>query len=139
MVYFYYQKKLPIPNEFLIKKWIEDCIAKENKVCKCLNYTFCSNNYILGINKKYLNHDFYTDIVTLDYSKDSFIFGDCFVSVDQVKENAILFKDSFSNELKRVIIHGALHLMGYKDKSKKDKNIMSKKEDYYIEEYKRIK
>lgn len=91
-----------------------------------------SDDELLQINNEYLQHNYYTDIITFDYTFDTTISGDLYISVDRVKENARLYHNTFNNELKRVIIHGILHLCGYKDKSKKDKLIMRNKEDFYL-------
>jgi rRNA maturation RNase YbeY len=93
---------------------------------------FCSDEYLLDVNKKYLNHDYYTDIITFDYVEDKIISGDIFISSDRVRENANQFNVSFEMELFRIIIHGILHLLGYKDKTKKDKSLMTEKENFYL-------
>lgn len=94
-----------------------------------INIIFCSDSYILDINNRYLKHNYYTDVITFDYSDGRFLSGDIIISVDTVKENALLYKSTFENELHRVIIHGILHLMGYKDKSKMEKATMREAED----------
>ena len=100
---------------------------------------FCSDNYLLEINKQYLNHDTYTDIITFDYStKKEPISGDIYIGIERVKENATTFSKSFENELHRVIIHGVLHLLGYKDKTKPAKQEMTKQEDICLKELEKM-
>ena len=94
-----------------------------------INYIFLDDNKILEINKKFLNHNYYTDIISFDNSDDKFISGDIYISIDRVKENALEQKTSFNEELPRVIIHGVLHLLGFKDKSPKEKKEMREKEN----------
>ena len=113
-------------------KWIKDVIGAEEKLPGDISLIFCSDEYLLDINRKFLNHDYYTDIITFDYVEDKKINGDIFISTDRVEENARLFSTTFENELNRVLIHGILHLLGYKDKIKTDKELMTSKEDYYI-------
>ncbi len=115
-----------------ISCWIKETIISEGKVPGDISFIFCSDNYLLEVNKQYLNHDYFTDIITFDYVDNSIISGDIFISCDRVKENAREFNTEFLNELSRIIIHGVLHLCGYKDKSKKDKLLMTQKEDFYL-------
>ena len=96
---------------------------------------FCSDDYLLDKNRDYLNHDYYTDIITFDYSENDVVSGDLFISIDRVKDNAITYGISFDNELKRVVYHGILHLCGYKDKTEKDKKEMREKENYYLSQF----
>lgn len=115
-----------------MSRWIKDTITCEDKVVGELSFIFCSDEYLLEVNKQYLNHDYFTDIITFDYVENNVISGDIFISCDRVRENAAEFKTGFDNELCRIIIHGVLHLIGYKDKSKKDKRLMTEKEDFYL-------
>ena len=115
-----------------IKNWIKSAAVNENKKVGEIQYIFCSDVYLLKINKKFLDHDYYTDIVTFDYDEKNIISGDIYISIDRVKENAKIFEVDFNNELLRVIIHGILHLIGYNDKSDIEKNIMRNKENYYL-------
>lgn len=116
-----------------LRAWINQSIESEKHQLVELNFIFCSDDYLLKINQQYLNHDTYTDIITFDNGDTSGeIYGDIFISIDRVKENAKSFKTTLSDELHRVIIHGTLHLLGYKDKSKADKDLMTKKEDFYL-------
>ncbi|MDF2437847.1 MAG: rRNA maturation factor [Bacteroidota bacterium] len=124
--------KFSLKNKTILKKWINSVVEKKKRKPGDLNYIFCSDEHLLSINKQYLNHDTYTDIITFDYSKEDVkmpIAGDIFISVDRVQENAKKFGKSFENELHRVIIHGTLHLLGYKDKGKAAKEEMTKEED----------
>ncbi len=116
-----------------LRLWINKTIEAENYQLEELNFIFCSDEYLLKINQQYLNHDTFTDIITFDNREiDYTISGDIFISIDRVKENSKTFKTTFINELHRVIIHGTLHLLGYTDKSKKDKDLMTQKEDTYL-------
>lgn len=116
-----------------VKRWVKETISAEGFRLDELNYIFCSDNYLLQINQQYLNHDTLTDIVTFDNSeKEDTIAGDIFISIERIRENAANFKVSQTDELHRVIIHGALHLLGYQDKKKEDKALMTQKEDFYL-------
>lgn len=119
-------------NEKKRIKWIKDSIKNETKKVGEISYIFCSDEYLHKMNLEYLNHNTYTDIITFDYTEENIVSGDIFISIDRVKENAIKFKTHFENELSRVIIHGALHLMGYKDKTPQQKEQMRSKEDFYL-------
>ena len=111
-----------------INNWIKSVVSDLQFSLKMSNYkvgdiniVFCNDTYLLEINQKYLNHNYFTDIITFDYSENGIISGDLFISVDTVRENSLKFKVSFDEEIKRVIIHGVLHLLGYKDKTKSEK------------------
>lgn len=124
--------KFTLKNKTLLKRWIVSTIEKKKRKTGEIAFVFCSDEHLLEINKQYLNHDTYTDIVTFDYSKEDKklpVSGDIFISVDRVKENSIKFSKSFEDELHRVIIHGILHLLGYTDKTKLTKAEMTKQED----------
>jgi len=117
------------------KAWLNEVAKQEGKKILELSYVFCSDKYLLQINQEYLNHDTLTDIVTFDNSEDpKKIEGDIFISIDRVKENGEQLGTS-ETELERVMVHGLLHLLGYKDKKKEDKATMTKKEDFYIKQY----
>ncbi|PKP51280.1 MAG: rRNA maturation RNase YbeY [Bacteroidetes bacterium HGW-Bacteroidetes-12] len=115
-----------------VKAWIILSAANEAKQIGELNFIFCSDNYLHKINLEYLKHDTFTDIITFDYSEGKIINGDIFISIERVKENAKNFNQTIDNELNRVLIHGVLHLLGYKDKTPKDKELMRAKEDFYL-------
>jgi len=125
--------RFDLKNKNKVKAWVKSAIAAEGCKLQELNYIFCSDAYLLQINRQYLDHDTYTDIITFDNSeKEKVIEGDIFISIDRIRENAAKFSTGETNELHRVIIHGALHLLGYKDKSSKDKKLMTEKEDVYL-------
>jgi len=122
-----------LKNKKQVKQWINDTIVAEGYTLDELNYIFCSDAYLLNINRQYLDHDTYTDIITFDNSEtDKVIIGDIFISIDRIRENAAKFKQAIADELHRVIVHGALHLVGYKDKTPEDNKKMTQKEDHYL-------
>jgi probable rRNA maturation factor len=122
-----------LKDKIKVKQWIKTTIEAEGHALKELNYIFCSDQYLLQINQQYLDHDTYTDIVTFDNSEeDKIIAGDIFISIDRIRENAFKFNSGEVNELHRVIIHGALHLLGYQDKKAESKKTMTGKEDQYL-------
>lgn len=115
------------------KSWLKDSILSEGKKLGTLNYIFCSDDYLHKMNVDFLQHDTLTDIITFDQSEvENKIEGDIFISVERVQENAKKFNTTYIDELNRVMIHGALHLIGYKDKKKADQELMRSKEDYYL-------
>ena len=118
-----------LKNKTALKAWISDVAKKEKKKTGTIHYIFTNDDDLLKMNQQFLDHNTYTDIITFDYTEDNTINGDIFISIDRVKENANKFDTSFENELHRVIIHGVLHLCGYKDKSKADAELMRKKEN----------
>jgi rRNA maturation RNase YbeY len=115
-----------------LKQWIKTITEKENHRLGTINYIFCTDDELLEINIRHLNHNTLTDIITFDYTENKIINSDIFISVDRVTENARKFKVSFEEELHRVMIHGILHLCGYKDKSKADAELMRKKENWAL-------
>jgi len=116
-----------------LRQWIKETVIAEGFKLKELNYIFCSDAYLLQINQQYLDHDTFTDIVTFDNSEvEGDIVGDIFISIDRIRENGAKFKTGETDELHRVIIHGALHLLGYTDKSVVTKQKMTQKEDEYL-------
>jgi len=125
-----------LPEKLRRKRWLNELAATSGFRIKELNYIFCSDEYLYQMNVDYLNHDTYTDIITFDNSeKTRELEGDIFVSVDRVKENALNMKVDEGTELTRVLAHGLLHLMGYKDKSKEEASLMRSKEEEAIELY----
>lgn len=118
-----------LKNRRILTSWIKTCIALEGKTAGDISIIFCSDNYLLSINQQYLQHSYYTDVITFDYSSGNSISGDIFISIDTVRENATLFSKEFTNELHRVIIHGVLHLCGHGDKSELDAAKMRLLED----------
>lgn len=130
---FFFPNKTTLAKRGRLKFFIEKIFSLEKKRLKSLNYVFCSDKELLKINKDYLNHDYYTDIITFDLSEPAgSIQAEVYISIDRVSENARKMGVSFKNELHRVIFHGALHLCGYTDKGKKDKELMRLREDYYL-------
>lgn len=122
-----------VPNEDSIAKWIENIVVWHDKNLKELNFIFCSDEYLIEINKQFLNHHFYTDIITFDNSDQSIdIEGDIFISIERVRENAQKLNNPFIEELHRVLIHGVLHLLGHHDSSPEEKALMRKTEDHYL-------
>lgn len=111
------------------KLWIAEVINSYGYQPGELTYVFCSDNYILEVNKQYLNHDYYTDIITFDYCKGTIVSGDLLISLDTVKSNGSKYADCFKDELHRVVIHGILHLLGYKDATDEEKADMRQRED----------
>jgi probable rRNA maturation factor len=116
----------------VLQQQLTNLAKQEQKVLGNTNIIFCSDAYLLKMNEQYLKHDYYTDIITFDYSKDSCISGDLFISTERVLENAGNFGNSFKEELYRVIIHGVLHLAGYSDKTADQMQLMREKEDNYL-------
>lgn len=112
--------------------WLKQVIQAEDCHPGNLNYIFCNDNYLVKINSEYLKHNDLTDIITFDYSEDNDISGDIFISIDRVRENALKFETTFDRELHRVLVHGILHLLGYKDKKTSDRALMRKKEEAYL-------
>lgn len=115
-----------------LHSWIIDCIKAEGYKPGEILISFYSDEFVHEINLEFLKHSTLTDIITFDYSVEKFIFGEIYISVDRVRENAINLNQDFKLELKRIIIHGILHLVGYKDKTPEQKMQMSAKEDYYL-------
>jgi len=137
--FFSEKKSFVLNNKNKIRLLIKKLTLEEEKGLSFLNIIFCSDEYLLEINKKHLKHDYYTDVITFDYSeKSKNIEGDVYISVDRVKENATKYKENKNIELIRTIVHGVLHLSGYKDKTKKEKEIMTTKENKYLSLYKKI-
>lgn len=131
----FYEDIIPIKlSKTHINKNVKYLINNEIKKIGHISLIFCSDNYLLDINIKYLNHNYFTDIITFNYVEGEIISGDLFISIDRVKENAIEFETIWIKELYRVIFHGLLHLIGYNDKTEEEKKIMRIKEDLYLSE-----
>lgn len=118
-----------LKGKMRVKRWITDIIKAQGKKVGDISYLFCDDAYLIEVNRAYLNHDTYTDIITFDYVEDNLISGDIMISVERVKENAQLFGSTFDQELHRVIIHGILHLLGQGDKTAPEATQMRKKEE----------
>ena len=129
MINFNYELTFQLDNEERYSQWIQKVIISEGKELGEINYIFCDDEYLLNINKQYLDHDYYTDVISFDYTEANLVSGDVFISIDRVKENAADYDVTFDEELKRVIIHGILHYCGYKDKSDADEELMRIKEE----------
>ena len=127
--------KLPALEKQKINRWIKETATEYAKKVGDIAYIFCSDERILEVNKQYLNHDYYTDIITFDYSEGSTISGDIFISLDTVMSNATEFNVSFEQELKRILIHGILHLCGQDDKTPKLRLQMSEKENAALQKF----
>jgi probable rRNA maturation factor len=121
-----------IKNPSGIASWLNKTIVSEGKKTGEISVIFCSDEYLLEMNQKHLQHDYYTDIITFDYSEENLISGDLFISVDRVKDNSVSFGASFLNELHRVVVHGVLHLCGYGDKTPEQTATMRDKENFYL-------
>jgi rRNA maturation RNase YbeY len=125
--------KYTLKDKKKIKRWILKSLEEEKKGVNFISFNFCSDNYILELNNSSLKHNYYTDIITFELNfENENIEGDIYISIDRVKENAKVLNESIINELHRVIIHGVLHLCGYKDKSSKESKMMRNKENYYL-------
>ncbi len=122
-------------DKLLIISWLENSVRNEKRLSGEIAFIFCSDKYLLNINKKFLKHNYYTDIITFDYTVKKVISGDIYISINRVLDNAKEFKATFQNELLRVMIHGVLHLCGYTDKTKANARKMRLKEDYYLSLY----
>jgi probable rRNA maturation factor len=134
-IYFEEISKIALPKR-KIYYFILDILAMENSNCGTINFVFCNDSYLLKINNEFLKHDFYTDIITFDYSENNIISGDLFLSLDRIKDNAIFYKISLMEEILRVMVHGILHMVGYNDKTRIERKIMKEKENFYLEKCK---
>lgn len=124
--------KFIFKNKLANNRWLKMVAGSEIKTLGDISIIFCSDNYILDVNLRYLHHDYFTDVITFDYCEGNRLSGDLFISVDSVRENAVEFGTEFDDELHRVIVHGLLHLIGYDDHTPEDQKLMSEKEDYYL-------
>ena len=130
--YFFEDTDFIFKGKALNNRWLKIVAESEIRRLGQISIIFCSDNYILDINQRFLQHDYFTDIITFDYCEDDRLSGDLFISVDSVKENAIEYGTSFNDELNRVMVHGILHLIGYDDHSDEDIKQMRSKENYYL-------
>lgn len=131
--YFLEDVKFEFKHKRLNNAWLKMVAESEVRKLGNINIIFCSDNYILDVNMKYLQHDYFTDIITFDYCEKNILSGDLFISIDSVRENSIFFKTEFADELNRVIVHGLLHLIGYDDHTEDEQKVMREKENYYLE------
>lgn len=130
-------KNVEVPGldpEFFVL-WLQDVVATEYLELGDVCIVFCSDDELLEMNVKFLQHDFFTDILTFDYCFDNVVSGDLFISIDRIVDNAAKLKEDYVTELKRVCVHGVLHLCGYGDKTEKQTLVMRQKEDFYISKY----
>ncbi len=133
MIEFSYECGFRLENKSQYSHWVNRIVISEGLKASTINYIFCEDRYLLGINRKHLNHDTFTDIITFDYSDRGILSGDIFISIERVKENAKIYSKSFKNELLRVMAHGILHLMGFNDKTKEEVLEMRRKEEEKME------
>ena len=129
ITYLAQQTELPIFNQLAVNEWIKQVARNHNRVVGPLTYIFCSDDCIIEVNRQFLNHDYFTDIITFDYSSHKRISGDIFISLDTVRSNAELFQRAYNEELMRVVIHGVLHLCGINDKGPGEREIMEAHEN----------
>lgn len=132
ITYHFEQTKFVFRQKTLTSKWLRLVAESEIRRIGDISIIFCSDNYILDINRRYLGHDYFTDIITFDYCEGDRLSGDLFISVDSVRENSVEYGTEFKDELNRVIVHGILHLIGYDDHTEEDVRVMRSKEDYYL-------
>ena len=132
MIDFHYESDFIIEDETKFADWISRLVISEGRSYSQLDFIFCDDEYLLKINQDYLNHDTYTDIITFPYEDMNGLAGDIFISVDRVRDNALEFRVDFDTELKRVMAHGVLHLIGFGDKSEEEALLMRAKEDEKI-------
>ena len=139
MIELFYETEFEIKDSQIWIDWITESMANEGKTFDELNYIFCDDEYLLEINRQYLDHDYYTDVIGFDNSENDVLTGDIFISVERIADNAEQNGVSFENELARVMIHGILHFAGYPDKGEEEKRIMTEKEDFYLNRFQHIK
>lgn len=133
MIQYFFENINFIEIPATISDWLENLILSENKKSGEINYIFCDDEYLLKVNQDYLQHDYYTDIITFDYVKGKTISGDIFVSLPRISENASALSKDYDEEFRRVLAHGILHLCGYKDKTEEEQKEMRSKEDFYLD------
>lgn len=131
--YFQEDIRFDLKQKLQNNRWLKMVAGSEMRRLGAVNIIFCSDNYILDVNMKYLQHDYFTDIITFDYCEKDILSGDLFISIDSVRENAQFYGTEFVDELNRVMVHGLLHLIGYDDHSEEDIVVMRQKENYYLQ------
>lgn len=139
MIELFYESDFELKDAQIWIDWITESMKNEGKSIEELNYIFCDDEYLLEINRQYLDHDYYTDVIGFDNSYDDILTGDIFISEERIADNAKENNVSFENELARVMIHGILHFAGYPDKGEEEKRIMTEKEDFYLNRFQYIK
>ena len=135
MIQFFFEDIDPIEIDSKTNEWLQKLIVYEGKKVGKINYIFLSDDGLLKVNRDFLQHDYYTDVITFDYVKGKTISADIFVSLPRISENAISHSKDFNSELHRVLAHGLLHLCGYKDKTEDEITEMRNKEDFYLNSY----
>lgn len=125
--------KFECKNKRILSSFVKEMIKDYGKKCGDISVVFCSDEKLLEVNRQYLQHDYFTDIITFDYSDDKSLSGDLMISIDTVRTNAEEYKVDFLNELHRIIIHGVLHLIGFKDKEPKNQKVMRENENINLE------
>lgn len=135
MIELFYETEFELQNSQEWIDWVTESMSNEGKSIEELNYIFCDDEYLLEINRQYLDHDYYTDVIGFDNSEDDVLTGDIFISIERIADNAEQNNVSFENELARVMIHGILHFAGYPDKGEDEKRIMTEKEDFYLNRF----
>ena len=135
MIKYFSSTDFVITNKDELTLWLKSATKKEGRTLGELVFNFCSDESLSKINKEFLNHDTLTDVITFDYSALNEISGEIFISTDRVRENASEFQQSFEEEIRRVMIHGLLHLCGYNDKTIKEKSLMSDRENFYLDSF----
>lgn len=130
--YFSESIKFDLQGKLSNNRWLRFVAEAEAKRIGDVNIIFCTDPYILDVNINYLGHDYYTDIITFDYVEGDVLSGDLFISIDSVRENASFYGAEFTTELRRVMVHGLLHLIGYDDHTSEEQKEMRSKEDYYL-------
>lgn len=132
MITYFFEEIEPVEIKQEIVPWLNRLITLEGYKAGKINYIFCDDEYLLKVNRDFLNHDYYTDVITFDYVKGKTVSGEIFVSLPRISENADLLKSSFLDELHRVLAHGMLHLCGYKDKTPDEQEEMTARENHYL-------
>ena len=132
MIQFFFENIDEITLPPNTENWLQELIISEDKKPGEINYIFCDDDHLLQVNKDFLNHDYYTDVITFDYVKGKTISADIFVSLPRILDNSSTLSNAFNSELLRVLAHGVLHLCGYKDKTDEEISEMRQKEDYYL-------
>lgn len=136
MIEIHYETEFELQNSERIIQNIQELIKEEKLFLGEISYIFCDDEYLLKVNQEYLDHDYYTDIITFDYREENTISGDLFISITRVADNAVELGFTFEEELFRVMAHGVLHICGYGDKTEEEEKVMRAKEDYYLEKFK---
>lgn len=132
MISLFYETDFMLEKESILTNWIDNSVKEEGYATKELNYIFCTDEYLLDINIQHLQHDYYTDVIGFQYTHGKQLSGDIYISIDRIKENALIHKVSFEMELARVMIHGVLHFMKYKDNTEEEAKRMRNAEDKYL-------